>query len=345
MSVNAVTQPEKKPKGKPTYAGRTRRPGGTYARPIRIGKRIAYLLEAGFVYMFYGFFAVLPLDWASGIGGWIGRTVGPRLAASKKALRNIQNAFPDNSDADNRVILRDMWDNLGRVMAEYPHLERIKDRVEIVGQDHIDAVLAQNRGAVVVAGHLANWETQPLVAKINDVNLCLVYRKPNNPYLDGLLLRARGAGSDTHIPKSMEGMREMVRVLRKGGYLGLLVDQKFNEGIPVPFFGRDAMTFTTPATLALKYGVEIIPVQTERLSGARFRITVHPPININKTGSPDADIENIMTKINNMMEDWVRQNPGQWLWLHRRWPDQRRQKKNNGKQKAEQEQTRKTGAA
>lgn len=100
----------------------------------------------------------------------------------------------------------------------------------------------------------------------------------------------------------------------------MLVDQKMTDGIAVPFFGRDAMTAPALAQFALKYDAPIIPVRSERLEGARFRITFYPELKTPKTGDRHADILAIMTNVNASMESWIRERPEQWLWLHRRWP-------------------------
>ena len=110
-------------------------------------------------------------------------------------------------------------------------------------------------------------------------------------------------------------------MLAEGRHLALLVDQKMNDGIAVPFFGRDAMTAPAAAQLALRFGCAIMPARVERLHGARFRITMSPPIAAPRTGDRHADMRAIMGEINRVIEGWVRERPEMWLWLHRRWPD------------------------
>lgn len=269
-------------------------------------KQLRYALEAALVYAVYGFFAVLPVARASGIGGALGRFVGPLLPASKKARENIRATFPD---ADIEKILTGMWDNLGRVIAEYPHLHEIaSERVDLEGREHIAP-------GIYVGGHIGNWEASCAIALAGDFGMHVVYRRPNNPWVAWLLERARRrAGVAGAIAKGASGAKEIFSVLRKRGSVGMLMDQRLGEGIPVPFFGRDAMTSTAPAVFGRKLGCALIPTKMERLPDARFRLTLYPPIFVG-----EEDDATVMRRVNAYLEEWITANPAQWLWLHNRW--------------------------
>jgi KDO2-lipid IV(A) lauroyltransferase len=246
------------------------------------------------------------------------------MGQNRKALRNLARAFPENTAEDNARIVRGMWDNLGRVVAEYPHLPAIcarleGGRVEIHGIEIIRALATDDKPGILFGGHLANWEVQPFIARHTGLELALIYRAPNNEWVDRLLRRLRDA--PLLFRKGQEGARALYSLLRGGGHVAMLVDQKMNDGIPVPFFGRDAMTAPAIAQFGLRLGCVIVPVRTERLNGARFRITVYPPLDLPHSGDRAADERATMVTINGMVEDWVRARPEQWLWLHRRWPD------------------------
>ena len=233
-------------------------------------------------------------------------------------------ALPENSPERNRQIVRGMWDNLGRVIAEYPHLPRIcakleGGRVEIEGFEIIRALSTDGKPGILFGAHLANWEVQPFIARHTGLELALIYRAPNNDWVDRLLRRLRDA--PLLFRKGQEGARALYSLLRSGGHVAMLVDQKMNDGIPVPFFGRDAMTAPAIAQFAVRLGCVLVPARTERLEGARFRITVYPPLELPATGDRSADERAVMVRINGIVEDWVRARPEQWLWLHRRWPD------------------------
>jgi Kdo2-lipid IVA lauroyltransferase/acyltransferase len=285
-------------------------------------RRVGHPLEAAFVHGAHRLFRALPLDRASALGGWIGRTVGPWLPGTRTARRNLTRAFPEKSAAEIEAIIRAMWDNLGRTVAEYPHLEEIgRDRVEMIGGENVDSMRDDGKAGIMVAAHLANWEVQSVVSRLRGLKLALVYRAPNNPSVGKLLIALRGAASDTQIPKGADGARMLLRELAKGGHVGILYDQKMNDGIPVPFFGRDAMTAPAAAQLAMRFGVPMSVALTERLDGANFRLTVLPPLEYPTSGDRNADARVVMERLNRLLEDWVRARPAQWLWLHRRWPD------------------------
>lgn len=282
---------------------------------------LGYPLEAALLYFIYGIFAVLPLDAASALGGWIGRTVGPRLRTSRKALRNIQRALPDASPARHDEILLGSWDNLGRVMAEYAHLDEVWRRTEMIGAETVRQMAQTKTPSLFFSAHIANWEINIMGATRNGLPVTAVYRRPNNPAASRLIDHVRAVTGSRFVPKGRDGAREVMATLRERGSVCMMIDQKMNDGIPVPFFGRDAMTAPAIAHLALRFDCAIIPALTERLGGAHFRLTVFPPMEVPKTGNRDADVRAMMVKINALVEEWVRARPEQWLWLHRRWPD------------------------
>jgi Kdo2-lipid IVA lauroyltransferase/acyltransferase len=289
----------------------------------RVLHQASQLSEAAVVLAVMMTFACLPIDWASALGGYIGRLIGPRLGVSRRALGNLRRAMPENSDGENRRILCGMWDNLGRSVAEYPHLGRICGeechRVEIVNVAAVQELLSAGRPVIVFGGHFANWEIGPTtIHRLMGPSLLSVYRAANNRWVDGLLrrrLRARCA-----VAKGAAGGRDLLRHLRCGGHVAMLVDQKQNDGIAVPFFGRDAMTAPAIARIGLRFGCPLLPIAVERLSGAQFRVTVMPALNLAATGNVALDVLAAMTRVNVLIEDWIRARPEQWLWVHRRWP-------------------------
>src|SRR5580704_12842386 len=285
----------------------------------------SYRIEAWLAALLFGGFGLLPLDRASALGGALARAIGPRLGLTKRARLNLRRALPELDAAATDAIIRGMWDNLGRVAAEYPHLRRIKvfagdGRVETRGLEHLDRALAAGRRVILFSGHLANWEIAALAGGQYGLDVAQIYRAANNPLVDRMLARLRGNPGEL-IPKGAVASRRAFAALRRGGHLSLLVDQKLNDGIAVPFFGREAMTAPALAMLALHFDCDVLPVRVERLEGAHFQLTVHPRLEVTRTGDRDADILALMTEVNRMIEGWIRERPEQWLWLHRRWQD------------------------
>lgn len=278
-------------------------------------------LEAFGVALIYALFALLPPGMASAIGGKIGRLFGPRFGRSRVARKNLRLAFPQMNEADVEKNVAAMWENIGRGFAEYPHLAALMKNVEVIGAAHAHAAAQDGKPAIVISGHIGNWEIMP--RKLQEIGLPIasVYRAPNNAFIDKLLHRARSEGSLHLIPKGGEGAREILKVLRDGGHVGMLIDQKSSDGPPVPLFGRAALTTPSPALLALRFDCPILPVFTHRIEGTKFRMTVLPPFRLDSTGDKERDIEAGLTRINALLEEWISKQPAQWLWLHRRWPE------------------------
>jgi len=286
------------------------------------GKEIRQRLEALLAWGIWLLFRALPLDAASALGGWLGRTIGPRLGVTRIARRNLARAFPEKSEAERDAIVHAMWDNLGRVAGEFPHLPQIAaERIETIGAEEIDRMRDDGKPGIFISGHLGNWELAGAVALQRGVPLHLIYRAANNPWIETLYRKGRRGAAGDQIPKGPEGARKALKVLKSGGHLGMLVDQKMNDGVPIPFFGRDAMTAPAMAQFATRFSCPLVPARVERLKGAHFRVTVLPPLDFPHTGDSHDDNRQLLERINLLIEEWVRDTPEQWLWLHRRWPD------------------------
>jgi len=287
---------------------------------------VSHPLEAAAVGLLYGFFRLLPLDMASALGGWLGRTFGPRLSVSRRAVRNLGKAFPEMETTEVARIVRGIWDNLGRVAAEFPHLSEFdvhrKDgRVDVVGGEYVERLRDDGKAGIFFSAHIGNWEIISLTATQYGVPLDRVYRTANNRLVEWLYRQGRAAVEGALIPKGAVGARLLLKSLKSGHHLGMLVDQKMNDGIAVPFFGRDAMTAPALCEFALKFDCPVVPARVQRLKGARFRVVVEPPLEFPVTGDRHADIAAGMAMVNATIERWIRETPEQWLWLHNRWPD------------------------
>ena len=291
-------------------------------RPVTMLHRFEY----GLVLMLGAFFRMIGLDAASALAGGFMRVAGPFIGAvHRRGEVNLRIAFPDWSEAQIEKTLRAAWENIGRTAGEFPHLRKFHSdaggRVELIGREKIDAVIASGKPVVFVSGHFANWEVTPRTLHAAGLDYCFVYRPANNPLVDGLIIRTRGAVmSRRQIPKGRRGGRDMLEALAAGVSLAMYVDQKLNSGgVPTALFGKPAMTATAPARMALRFGAPVLPVDLVRLDGARFRMTIGEPLDFTPTGDTNADVEALTLRINREIERMARSAPGQWLWFHRRW--------------------------
>jgi KDO2-lipid IV(A) lauroyltransferase len=281
--------------------------------------KLQYRIEAFFLSLAFTAFRILPLDVASFLGGIIGCAVGPFFSAHKTAKKNIAAAFPDLTPRKINRLVDEMWEHLGRIGAEYASLPgtRLAARVAVEGVENLPK---KNEQALFFSGHIGNWELLSPVAFDRGVDLSIVYRHTNNPIVDKMIEALRTPHSAERIAKGVRGGIKIIGALRRGGTVAMLIDQKQNNGIPVPFFGRDAMTSPAIAEIALKYNVPLIPARIIRTKGANFRSIIYPPLQFEKTGDHKADVLMLMTKMNAVIEGWIRECPEQWFWVHRRWP-------------------------
>lgn len=292
-------------------------------------KRLRYLIEALALRVAFALLSWLPVDAASNLGGWLGRHIGPRLPVSARARRNLRLAFPEISAAETERIVAGMWDNLGRVAAEYPHIGEIaapeSGRIEWIDTAPVRAMRAggrdQETAGILVSAHLANWEIMPAAAIRRGLDMTIIVREPNNPFVRPLIERLRGVAGGRRASKGLPGAKAALEALRQGRVLGLLYDQKMNDGVAVPFFGIEAMTPAAPAQLALRFGCPLVPVRVERVGPGRFRLGSYEALALPDSGDRQADTIAVMTALNEILEGWIRDRPEQWLWLHRRWPE------------------------
>ncbi len=288
---------------------------------------LLHRVELAAVIALTGFFKLLGVDLASTVAGNFMRHAGPLIRpVSRKAERSLELVYPDWTKAQIRAVTKDVWENVGRTAAEFPHLSYLRQfesngRVEMIGKEKLVAIIASEKPSILFAPHFANWELVPSILHHAGLDYSFVYRAANNPLTDEYIIQHRGrVMSRRQVPKGKRGGRALVDALKEGRSLAMLVDQKLNSGISVPFMGLPAMTAPAAARLALKYDAPLVQISLVRLKGAHFRFTVHDPLTFTPTGDVADDVEALTIKINEALEAQIRAHPGQWLWFHRRWP-------------------------
>ena len=289
--------------------------------------KFKHLAEYAALRLALGFFGAVNVDRASATGGWLGRTIGPRVGITNRARRNIALAMPELGKDEIERIVTGMWDNLGRTVAEYAHLPLFakpeeRHRLDVAHAEALRSLARSGNGGVFVSGHFANWEILPVLMQLEGLEGGGVYRHANNPYVNDWLIRLRGKVTKAiQIPKGGPGARVIVRLMKENKFVAMLADQKMNDGIETTFFGQRAMSPAAPAGLAVRYNDPVIPAWIERLDGARFRVTVYDPIVAQPGAEPLADILSITQELNDFLEARIRERPEQWLWLHDRWSE------------------------
>ncbi len=291
-----------------------------------LAQDLAWRLEALGYDLFIGLVRMLGVDAASAFGGWLLKAVGPLTGAHKTARRNLRLCFPDKDDAWHEAMLAAQWENVGRLSAEFPLMDKLvpsTGRVELVNGERLAQIKASGVPVVFVSGHLSNWEVMPAAIVDSGVICEMTYRAANNPYIDKRWKESRARyGVQLFAPKGGDGSRELLAGMNRGASVALMNDQKFNSGVAGTFFGHLVHTAPAPTRLALRFGTVLQPMSVQRLGGARFRAVVHDPIEVPNTGDRTADIKAGVDAINAFMEARIRERPQEWFWVHKRWANE-----------------------
>lgn len=264
----------------------------------------------------------LPLDVASAVSGRIWRLVAPRLRRQARARANFAASLPEIPPAEREKLLLDVWENLGRTFAEAFHLDTIfrePDRVVVEHGEGVEALLVPGQASIIVSLHMANWEIASMTGVRAGLHVAGVYQRLKNPLVDRYITRMRTPYYPAGLfSKGHDTVIKLLRILRGGGALGVVADLREHKGVEVPFFGRPAPSTPFPALLARGQNAPLIAVKIVRLGGVRFHLSTRL-VPVPRTQDKEADVLAGTAALQACFEEWIRSNPGQWMWGHRRW--------------------------
>ena len=284
-------------------------------------KLIKYFFQFLFVIFFFSLFKIFGYKISSGIGGKLFEIIGPIFRSKKLIYSNIKKAFPSINAYDTKKLTTLMWNNYGRVFAEYMfikdfRLEKISSKIEIVGREILDEIKKSNKPVVFISGHFSNFELMAMNIEKAGIELSAIYRPLNNIFLNKIIEKIRKKYiCKNQIKKGIGGMRELIKFQNNNCSTALMIDQRVSEGKKASFFNLEAYTTTIPAQLAKKFDMPIVPIFIERVHDTNFKIRIYNPIRFLK----DDSILDITNKLNKTLEDMILKNPGQWIWSHNRW--------------------------
>ena len=300
-------------------------------RPKRATKRAANSAIGAITIGLLKLLRLTNPDTMGNVAGRFMRTVGPLLPENRIGRANLTAAFPEKSAAEIDTILRGVWDNLGRIAAEFAHLDRLSDfdpwhperptRVEArqADLDRFFKVLEQQKPAIVFGAHFGNWELPAVCAAACKLKTAVLYRRPNNPAIDKWLHDTRAAAMGTLIPTGLDAPMKLADALERGVHVGMLVDQYYSRGVDVTFFGRRTKANPLLARLARHFDCPIHGLRVVRLPGHRFRAELTERVEPVRDPEGQVDIAGTTQAVTSVIEGWIREYPEQWLWLHRRW--------------------------
>ncbi len=284
-------------------------------------KNIIYFFQFIFISLFFLIFKFLRLKLSSAIGCKLFQIVGPIFRSNKLIRENIKKALPQLNNDEIKKINKQMWNNYRRIFSEYMFLKNFRNNlnqsnIAIHGQEILDEIKKLNTPVIFVSGHFSNFELMAMQIEKSGIKLAAIYRPLNNKFLNTIMERIRKKYiCKEQIKKGISGVRDIVKFYKKNYSTALMIDQRVSEGIKVNFFKHKALTTTIPAQLVKKYKMPIVPVFIERFENIKFKITFQKPIYF-----PDNDsIENITSKLNEVLEKMIISKPEQWIWSHNRW--------------------------
>lgn len=302
----------------------------------KILKNLSYYLQYLLLKNIFLFLSPFSAAFSSFLLGFIFRHLGPFLSSSHYGRVNLTLAFPQKTHKEREEILKSSWENIGRTLGEFPHIPKIYQKNnasltwEVRGEEHLHDIKKRDRPLIFFSGHLGNWEIMPALLTQYDLSCAFFYRAPNNPYIHHYLQEMRLKNTKNQSPffaKGAEGAKDALRYLAQQTdskrHLGILGDQKMNDGIDVTFFNRPTKTSPAAAFLALRFNALILMGYIERVSPAHFIFHISPPIDPKEfqgKAREQQDTLHILTQyLMAQLENWIREKPSSWLWCHRRW--------------------------
>ncbi|PPR44747.1 MAG: Lipid A biosynthesis lauroyltransferase [Alphaproteobacteria bacterium MarineAlpha5_Bin11] len=289
-------------------------------------KIILYPVQFIIFILIYYILRILPDKFSSDIGGSIFKKIGPFSKSHKIILNNLEKVYKNNEKRNFKLLANDCWENLGRTISEFSHLDKIlinkNSNIRIIGEEHLKRIAEKNEQVIFIAIHQANWEILGPKICSYGIRLCSIYRHINNYFINKFIYYVRTKAYNTKelilSPKGKKSAQDMIMSIKKGFSIALLIDQKDSSGLNVPLLGQSCKTQTAFLKLSKKFNLKIYPIQNRRLDRLRFEMIVHNPIEPMNINDQKSEID-AMKNIHNIIEEWIKKQPESWLWQHNRW--------------------------
>ena len=284
-------------------------------------KYIKYFFEFLFSIFFFIIFKIIGPKVSSKISGKIFEIIGPFFRSKKIIYNNIKRALPGINENNLKNIENSMWNNYGRIFAEYIFLKdfrygKLASNVQIEGQEILNDIKENNKQVIFISGHLSNFELMAMFIEKSGINLSAIYRPLNNIFLNGIMENIRKKYiCKNQIQKGLVGLKKLLKFKKKNYSTALMIDQRVSEGILSPLFNEKALTTTIPAQLAKKFNIPIVPVYIERIGDLKFKITINQPLSFSQNTSH----QEITDNLNQILEKFILNKPENWIWSHNRW--------------------------
>jgi Kdo2-lipid IVA lauroyltransferase/acyltransferase len=284
-------------------------------------KSLKYFIQFIIILILFLIFKILGLKFASFISGKIISFVGPFFRSKEIIKSNILKALPNSNQNEVEVISKKMWNNYGRILAEYVFIKqlrksKLKNNIEVKGQEILDKIKEDGEPVIFVSGHFNNFELMAMHIEKSGINLAAIYRPLNNKFLNFIMEKIRKKYiCKNQIKKGISGTKQLLSFFNKKSSIALMIDQRVSQGIKAKLFKHEALTTTIPAQFVKKFKCKIVPIYIERIEGINFKLTIHKPLEYLENDS----VESITLDLNVILEKMILKNPEQWIWSHNRW--------------------------
>jgi KDO2-lipid IV(A) lauroyltransferase len=289
-------------------------------------KKLRYKIEYHVVITFFLITRFIPISIMSLYCANLFLFVGKRLKASKVAYDNLTMIYPELTHNEKNNIVEGVWKNLGHNFAEFEFFSKCSKEVflkhvKIIGLEHILDLAKHNKPMIFFSAHFSNWEVIAAFLSRHKIKTNMIYRKTNNEVLNDFIVKTRSSDFFFMNEKGKRGASNVIKGIKNNISIASFVDQKLNEGISVPFMGKQANTPPLIAQIAIKYNLPVIGIFVKRIGNLRYELVIEPQLKFKNCNNKDDQIFEIMTTINQKVSDWINIDPSQWFWVHNRWRD------------------------
>ena len=284
-------------------------------------RNLKYFFQFILIIFSFSIFKIIGIKNASSLSGKIFEIIGPYFRSKKTIDTNIKKAFPNIENENLNKLKKSMWNNYGRVFAEYMFMKNfrtgnLKSKIKIEGEEILNDIKMLNKQVVFVSGHFSNFELMAMSIENKGINLSAIYRPLNNIFLNKIMENIRTKYiCRKQIKKGIGGLKNLIKLKNKNYCSALMIDQRVSEGIFSDFFGEKAKTTTIPAQLVRKFKIPVVPIFIERIKDQNFKIIIKKPIKFEDNEST----QSITNKLNRTIEEMILEKPENWIWSHDRW--------------------------
>ena len=284
-------------------------------------KSIKYFIQFLIIIIFFLIFKILGMKFASYFSGKIVSYIGPLFRPKELIKSNLLKALPNLDSNELNRISKNMWNNYGRILAEYIFIKDLRNgkfqkNIEIKGQEILDQIKKNNEPVIFISGHFNNFELMAMEIEKTGIPLAALYRPLNNKFLNFIMEKIRKKYlCKNQIKKGISGTKQLLSFFKKKTSIALMIDQRVSQGIKSNFFDSKALTTTIPAQFLKKFKCKVVPIYIERVKDINFKLTIYEP----KIYSEKETIESITLDLNHLLEKLILKNPDQWIWSHNRW--------------------------